>query len=192
MAKYLLINEKLLEKNNLNVDELILLYKNFNKIIKLINNSSNFQFISNLADKDFLTFTVKNDYIIPTLKKKGIDLLKILMIEVNDNNHIKQVEEISKNLRLKWKGLKPGSMGSPEAITEKLNKWMISNPEYTAEQIYKAADLYLSKEGSNIKYLQRADYFVYKTENGITNSRLSAYIDEIDDFEEDGWTNELR
>jgi len=83
-------------------------------------------------------------------------------------------------------------LGSPDAIKEKLNKWMVSNPEYTPEQIYKAADLYLSKEGSNIKYLQRADYFVYKTENGITNSRLSAYIDEIDDFEEDGWTNELR
>lgn len=192
MTKYLLINEKILDKNDIDVDDIIYLYKNYNKKVALKNTLSNFQFIDKLNSKSLLTYIVKDDIIIPTLTKSAVDLLKTLMIEVNDNNHISNVDEVAKKLRLKWKGLKAGSMGSPEAIVEKLNKWMMANPQYTPEQIYKAADLYLSKEGSNIKYLQRADYFVYKTENGITNSRLSAYIDEIDDFEEDGWTNELR
>ena len=192
MAKYLLINEKILSKNDLDVDDIVFLYKNYDKLTKLVNTPSNLKFISKLSEKGFLLFTIQNDYILPILEKDAVKLLKTLMIEVNDSNYIKGIEEIAKNLRNKWKGLKAGSMGSPDAIKEKLNKWMVSNPEYTPEQIYKAADLYLSKEGSNIKYLQRADYFVYKTENGITNSRLSAYIDEIDDFEEDGWTNELR
>lgn len=192
MAKYLLINEKLLNKNDLDVDDIIFLYKNYDKVVKIKNTNYNNMFATKLNEKGFMTFIVKDDYIIPALQKKAVQLLKTLMIEVNDNNHIKGVEDLAKTLRLKWKGLKAGSMGSPEAIIEKLNKWMVSNPDYTPDQILKAADLYLSKEGSNIKYLQRADYFVYKQENGITNSRLSAYIDEIDEFEEDGWTNELR
>jgi hypothetical protein len=106
-----------------------------------------------------------------------------------------KIKEIIRNrideYRQKWKGIKAGAMGSPRACSEKLFAWMKDNPDYTFDHILKAADLYIS-QCDNPRYVQRADYFIYKQEkNGLINSTLSAFIDSIDDHEEDGWTTEL-
>lgn len=95
--------------------------------------------------------------------------------------------------RNKWKGLKSGSMGSLQSCREKLERWMDENPGYTFDEILKAADLYINSLGGDYRFLQRADYFIYKQNSHKEDeSRLSAFIDEIDDSPQQGeWTTRL-
>ena len=81
-------------------------------------------------------------------------------------------------------------MGSPQAVKDKLTKWINNNPQYSFDDILKAADMYI-KSVNNPTYLQRADYFIEKIEKGVATSRLSAFIEEIDNHTEDDWTNEI-
>lgn len=85
-------------------------------------------------------------------------------------------------------------MGGKQACIQKLSRWMKENPEVTPEQILEAADLYLSTEGRNPQYLQRADYFIYKQDSSKEEgSRLSAYVDDllIGPTEDEDWTSKL-
>lgn len=96
--------------------------------------------------------------------------------------------------RNKWHGAKAGAMGSKQACLHKMTRWMKENPEVTPEQILAAADLYISTEGKKSRYLQRADYFIYKQESDKTAaSRLSAFVDEIlMGTTNDDWTSQLK
>ena len=69
---------------------------------------------------------------------------------------------------------------------------MSENQEYSFEQILKAADLYLSTEGRDTRFLQRADYFIYKNDIQRNEmSRLSAYIDDVTLGVTEDWTSNL-
>ena len=69
---------------------------------------------------------------------------------------------------------------------------MKENPKYTFEDILKAVDIYIDQHGFNATYLQNAEYFIFKqNSNKEESSRLSAYIDEINDIEEKDWTSKL-
>ena len=92
--------------------------------------------------------------------------------------------------RNKWKGLKPGSMGGLSSCKMKMMRWMSDNPDYTPAQILKAADIYIQSL-NNYTYLQQADYFIYKKEGYSEQSRLSAFIDEIDSSVDQDWTSKL-
>jgi len=69
----------------------------------------------------------------------------------------------------------------------------MENPEYTFEQILNASELYINTEGRNTRYLQRADYFIFKQDvHKGEASRLSAFIDELDEIPTNGdWTSTL-
>ena len=83
-------------------------------------------------------------------------------------------------------------MGSEKSCKEKLNRWMKENPKYSFEDILKASDLYLATEGANVKFLQRADYFIFKQDSYKNEmSRLSAFIDEININHVQDWTSNL-
>ena len=97
-----------------------------------------------------------------------------------------QIEEF----RNKWKGLKPGSMGSLSACKDKMKRWMFENPNYSKDQILKAAEIYIHSL-NNYNYLQQADYFIYKKDAHGESSRLSAFIDEIDNVHTEDWTSTL-
>src|SRR5690606_38510822 len=112
------------------------------------------------------------------LRQKGIDLIEMLLVDNNksikeENKNIKKSdrlinEEVNNNIkefRELWRGLKPGSMGSLQSCKDKMKRWIKDNPEYSFDDIIKAAKLYLSTEGRNIRFLQRADYFIYKQTN---------------------------
>jgi len=89
-----------------------------------------------------------------------------------------------------FKGLKPGSQGNLQSIKEKLTKWLKSNPDKTKEDIIRATKLYIHSV-DNLKYLQQADYFIYKKDANGIRSRLSDFIDEQEQPTE-GWGSVLK
>lgn len=154
-----------------------------------------------LEDKKYIKL---NDNLEAELRQSGIDLIDFLSIDsFKDFNSTKIIKKSKRTIsaevvgrineyRDKWKGLKPGSMGSKQSCIDKLSRWMENNPEYSFEDILFAANLYLNTEGTNLRFLQKADFFIYKQENNKEeSSRLSAFIDEIDIEVESDWTSNL-
>lgn len=131
------------------------------------------------------------------LRKPSLDLLESL----KNNDKLEKVvsyvtqDEIKERIqeyRNIFKGLKIGSMGSKNSCIEKLQKWVKENPEYSFDDILKAANIYIESL-SSYQYLQRADYFIYKQDkNGSINSSLSAYIDEINNNIDENWQQTLK
>ena len=80
-------------------------------------------------------------------------------------------------------------MGSPGACKEKMLRWMGENPNYTKEDILKAAKIYINSL-NNYQYLQAAHYFIYKKDGKEEDSRLSAFIEEKE-VDNTDWTTKL-
>ena len=98
-------------------------------------------------------------------------------------------DEFIEEYRNLWKGLKVGSLGSYKTCYDKMKRWMSENPNYSKEDILKAARIYI-KSLDNYQYLQQADYFIFKKDGKDENSRLSAFIDEQESNNTD-WTVKL-
>lgn len=187
----IIINLKVLKELNISFDDYISLIK-FYLFNQLPTN------LEELIDKGFIV-NISNRYII-VHKIRRILLDNLLdnskgEKEVNTTDNItKEVKSRLNEFRLKWRDAtnnrKPGIMGSKKACEEKLIQWMKENPEYSFDQVLAAADLYLDSV-ENIKYIQRADYFISKKEGTTVSSRLSAFIDEIDVYQPGQWNNEL-
>jgi hypothetical protein len=137
------------------------------------------------------------------LRQKATELLELFVgEEVELRKRKKKKKSINVDVltripefRAKWKGLKRGSMGSLQSCKDKLARWMNDNPDYTFDEILAAADAYIESLGGDYRFLQRADYFIYKQENNREeSSRLSAFIDELslEDPEAQGdWTTQM-
>jgi hypothetical protein len=199
----LIINFKILQNQDITPEELLFLYYLYTKddgsMLKI--NVS----IQELQEKQFLKIINEEETNYIELRQKAIDLIDLLTIEINiTNTGVKTIkkskrainQELENNLELfrnKWKGLKAGSMGSPKSCREKLYRWMSENPNYTIDKILKAADMYLASLSGDYRFLQRADYFIFKQENHREeSSRLSAFIDEVDTFTTEDWTSNLQ
>lgn len=198
MCKSLILDFEVLKEQNLTVIDLLHLYNIYkDEMITLygvidVDKLEDNLFIKKIEDKIYL-------------REKAIKLIEFLSIETVgsfDTEKKKKtkskrvilsvVDDKANEFRNKWRGLKPGSMGSLKACKEKLHRWMKENPEYPFEDILKAADLYLATEGANTRYLQRADYFIFKQDaHKGEMSRLSAFIDEIDETSGSDWTTNL-
>lgn len=193
--KAFIIDFNLLAEQNLSIDEyIVLLYLSDNI---LYNNSK--IILESLQEKQFIKI-ITNEKIL--IREKGKIFLELITIDcINSTNNKKITKKSSrvlnqdldtfvKEFRNLWKGLKPGSMGSESACRDKLFRWMQNNPSYTKEDILKAAKIYINSL-DNYNYLQQADYFIYKKDLNGESSRLSAFIDEIDNKIEDNWVNKL-
>ena len=66
---------------------------------------------------------------------------------------------------------------------------MKNNPDYSKEDIIKAAKIYINSL-DNYTFLQQADYFIYKKDAYGESSRLSAFIDDISKPTDD-WTSQI-
>jgi len=160
--------------------------------------------MEDLESKGFVKLTEIDHKLHIEIRQKSLDLLQLLIvdakIDINNTTIIKkssrainqELEGRLTEFRDKWKGLKPGSMGSLQSCKAKLTRWMKENPEYTFDEILKAADMYIASLNGDFRFLQRADYFVFKQENNREeSSRLSAFIDEIDEYTPENWTSSL-
>lgn len=191
--KAFILDFNLLAEQNLSIDEYLVLIHLENDII--YNNSN--RILDSLQDKSFIK-KITNEKII--LREKGKLLLELITIENIDSVKNKKItkkssrvinqdlEHFVKDYRNLWKGLKPGSMGSEQGCKDKLFRWMQNNPEYSKEDILKAAKIYINSL-DNYVYLQQADYFIYKKDLNGESSRLSAFIDEIEKKED--WTSNI-
>ena len=199
MKEAFILDLNFLKEQNLSVIEFITLLQ-LNEIdtglqldLDILHNLQEKQFVKLIIDK-FGTNTI--------IREKSKLLLDFLSIESNYSNYkekkiIKKsnrvinegFDEFIEEYRNLWKGLKVGSMGSPMACKEKMLRWMGENPNYTKEDILKAARIYINSL-NNYQYLQAAHYFIYKKDGKEEDSRLSAFVEEKE-VDNTDWTTKL-
>ena len=191
--KAYIIDFNLLAEQNLSIEEFLVL---IHLDDELYNNSM--RVLKPLEEKQFIKIINDEKIILREKGKLFIELISIEKLSSTKNNKqpVKsdrlinvELDSFINDFRNKFKGLKPGSMGSEASCKMKMYRWMKENPSYTPEQILKAADIYI-KSLNNYQYLQRADYFIYKKDGKEESSGLAAYIDEIE--VDDDWTTNLK
>ena len=192
--KAFIIDFNLNAEQNLSIDEYLVLIHLQDDIIY---NNSNLV-LTSLQDKGFIKI-ITNEKII--LREKGTLFLDLISIDSINSAKDKKITKkssrsinsdldvLAKEYRMLWKGLKPGSMGSEQGCKEKLFRWMKNNPDYSKEDIIKAAKIYINSL-DNYTFLQQADYFIYKKDAYGESSRLSAFIDDISKPIDD-WTSQI-
>ena len=188
-----ILDFNLLAEQNLSIEEFLVL---IHLDDELYNNSM--RVLKPLEEKQFIKIINDEKIILREKGKLFIELISIEKLSSTKNNKqtVKsdrlinvELDSFINDFRNKFKGLKPGSMGSEASCKMKMYRWMKENPSYTPEQILKAAEIYI-KSLNNYQYLQRADYFIYKKDGKEESSGLAAYIDEIE--VDDDWTTNLK
>ena len=199
MKEAFILDLNFLKEQNLSVIEFITLLQ-LNEIdtglqldLDILHNLQEKQFVKLIIDK-FGTNTI--------IREKSKLLLDFLSIEssysdykekkiIKKSNRVinEGFDEFIEEYRNLWKGLKVGSLGSPMACKEKMLRWMGENPNYSKEDILKAAKIYINSL-NNYQYLQAAHYFIYKKDGKEEDSRLSAFIEEKE-VDNTDWTIRL-
>lgn len=196
----LILDFNFLESSNLSLIEFITLLKiNYDQIDLEINDNV----LNNLQDKQFIKIVKDENEKIIILREKSKLLIDFLLIEgLNDGYKEKKVvkkssrsindgfEEFITQYRNLFKGLKVGSMGSHNSCSDKLSRWLKENPQYSKEDVLKAARIYINSL-DNYQYLQQADYFIYKKDAYGEQSRLSNFIDENEINNNSDWISQL-
>ena len=199
MKEAFILDLNFLKEQNLSVIEFVtLLELNEIKTGLFLDND----ILNSLQDKQFIKRIQDSFGTVNILREKSKLLLDFLSIESNYSNYkekkiIKKsnrvinegFDEFIEEYRSLWKGLKLGSMGSPGACKEKMLRWMGENPNYTKEDILKAAKIYINSL-NNYQYLQAAHYFIYKKDGKEEDSRLSAFVEEKE-VDNTDWTVKL-
>jgi hypothetical protein len=193
MKEAFILDLNFLKEQNISPEEFLLLIKSSKEEIFDYDETA-----LSLEEKGFIKNTKDNSII----REKGKLLLEFLSIDSNYSNYkekkiIKKsnrvinegFDEFIEEYRNLWKGLKVGSMGSPSACKEKMERWMKENPNYSKEDILKAAKIYINSL-NNYQYLQAAHYFIYKKDGKEEDSRLSAFIEEKE-VDNTDWTTRL-
>jgi hypothetical protein len=148
------------------------------------------------------------------LRQKGIDFIKQVdkmfqevQVEVKDKpghaltksdkvdvkSIASGINEWLEDYRNLFKGLKPGSKGDKGACLNKMVRFFQEYPEFADKDIImKAASKYIQNEAhQNYRFLQRADYFIFKLNGKEETSRLASFCDELDEVENEGMTKML-
>ena len=199
MKEAFILDLNFLKEQNLSIIEFITLLE-LNEIdtglqldLDILHNLQEKQFVKLIIDK-FGTNTI--------IREKSKLLLDFLSIEssysdykekkiIKKSNRVinEGFDEFIEEYRNLWKGLKVGSLGSYKTCYDKMKRWMSENPNYSKEDILKAARIYI-KSLDNYQYLQQADYFIFKKDGKDENSRLSAFIEEKE-VDNTDWTTKL-
>lgn len=191
--KAYILDFNVLAEQNLSIEEFLVLIHLDDELY-----NSSMCVLKPLEEKQFIKIINDEKIILREKGKLFIELISIEKLSSTKNNKqtVKsdrlinvELDSFINDFRNKFKGLKPGSMGSEASCKMKMYRWMKENPSYTPEQILKAADIYI-KSLNNYQYLQRADYFIYKKDGKEESSGLAAYIDEIE--VDDDWTTNLK
>lgn len=202
MKESLVLNFQVLKDLNISIDEFLYIYKVHKPELNIKETSVD---LVKLQENRFIKIITEDEKKITTLRDKSIKLIKFLTVEIDDTleedtiaikKSVRAINaEVKDNIhkfRNIWKGLKPGAMGGSKSCEIKLMRWRKENPEYTFEDILKAANIYIESLRGDYRFLQKADYFIFKQENNREeSSRLSAFIDEIDTDMNADWTSNL-
>lgn len=198
----ILIDLAMLRTNKISINEFLCLIKIKQSDINYLGNDCHYKSLEDKKLIKIITEVNNNeitvDYI---LREKGELLLKNSFTEeiLSEKKIIKKDIDSGDPLvkyRSVFKGLKPGSMGDPHACRSKLTRFMLNHPDSNIDDIIKAARLYIKSLGGDYRYLQRADYFIYKRIGKTEESRLASFLEEVSNEDigeimDDGWTSEL-
>ncbi len=173
-----LIHEKLREQNiESGYDEneaLLLLLSMYYKlpqlcisetIIKKVN-------LTKIIERDYEKSSITSDYIV----KWNIPLF-IEEEKIDDD-----WEWINTEYRVLFEKVRLDAKGDKSGCTGKMKKYFAKHPSIRKSDVIDAANMYISTfkhSGQNIKFLQRADYFISKNEKGTEMSRLDQYVEQI-------------
>ena len=158
--------------------------------------------IEGLNRKKFIKIIVKENYpdkyILRIKGKTLVEKLTNVQITmegdtVTETINLTENEILVRDIREKFKGKKTGSMGDKEALARKIDRWKKNHPDVTDKEILLAVDKYLESLNGQYRFLQRADYFVYKQNaHKDESSRLTMFVDEIRTPEENSdWTSNI-
>lgn len=188
------INKDVLEKNNLSMDEFLVLLLTYNKAnIREVKQS--------LVEKGLADFSVFDDELVISSTTK--DLITSISIDsdVKVLSKDKEFRELADKLKeLFPKGKKAGTTymwrDSTAVIARKLKTLVVKyDYQFTEEQAIKATKAYVESFNGDYTYMQLLKYFILKSlPDGEIKSDFMSYIENEGQEDElsDNWLNEMR
>ena len=188
------INKDVLEKNNLSMDEFLVLLLTYNK--------ANIQEVKqSLVEKGLADFSVFDDELVISSTTK--DLITSISIDsdVKVLSKDKEFRELADKLKeLFPKGKKAGTTymwrDSTAVIARKLKTLVVKyDYQFTEEQAIKATKAYVESFNGDYTYMQLLKYFILKSlPDGEIKSDFMSYIENEGQEDElsDNWLTEMR
>lgn len=188
------INQDVLEKNNLSMNEFLVLLLTYNK--------ANIQEVKqSLVEKGLADFSVFDDELVISSTTK--DLITSISIDsdVKVLSKDKEFRELADKLKeLFPKGKKAGTTymwrDSTAVIARKLKTLVVKyDYQFTEEQAIKATKAYVESFNGDYTYMQLLKYFILKSlPDGEIKSDFMSYIENEGQEDElsDNWLNEMR
>jgi hypothetical protein len=143
---------------------------------------------TDIVRKVNLTKIVERDYETPnSLPKFNIDLFD------KDEQVNEAWEWVDKEYRALFAKVRMDAKGDKNGCVTKMMKFFALHPEIRKDDVLTATKLYIDPflaNQQNVKYMQRADYFISKTVDGSKLSRLEQYLEQLKTFKaENGGIN---
>lgn len=188
------INKDVLEKNNLSMDEFLVLLLTYNK--------ANIQEVKqSLVEKGLADFSVFDDDLVISSTTKDLITSITIDSDVKVLSKDKEFKELADKLKeLFPKGKKAGTTymwrDSTAVIARKLKTLVVKyDYQFTEEQAIKATKAYVESFNGDYTYMQLLKYFILKSlPDGEIKSDFMSYIENEGQEDElsDNWLNEMR
>lgn len=188
------INKDVLEKNNLSMDEFLVLLLTYNK--------ANIQEVKqSLVEKGLADFSVYDDELVISSTTKDLITSITIDSDVKVISKDKEFKELADKLKeLFPKGKKSGTTymwrDSTAVIARKLKTLVVKyDYQFTEEQAIKATKAYVESFNGDYTYMQLLKYFILKSlPDGEIKSDFMSYIENEGQEDElsDNWLNEMR
>jgi hypothetical protein len=200
---------KNLLNNNIDFQEYVLLYSLYNKNIDIICDYHDVEpytnyIISNLTQKQFICRIVQNENKISLedlysnnlrLTSKGELIFKEFVKSAPSNEKLipYKVSWIEEYYDLFPKGIKSGGFyvrSSIQDCSNKMNKFIIDNPQFTKDIILEATKNYINDcKARNYDKMKLAPYFIIKDGTSMLSGYCEAYVQGIND-NQDTYSND--
>lgn len=188
------INKDVLEKNNLSMDEFLVLLLTYNK--------ANIQEVKqSLVEKGLADFSVFDDTLVISSTTKDLITSITIDSDVKVLSKDKEFKELADKLKeLFPKGKKAGTTymwrDSTAVIARKLKTLVVKyDYQFTEEQAIKATKAYVESFNGDYTYMQLLKYFILKSlPDGEIKSDFMSYIENEGQEDElsDNWLTEMR
>lgn len=188
------INKDVLEKNNLSMDEFLVLLLTYNK--------ANIQEVKqSLVEKGLADFSVFDEDLVISSTTKDLITSITIDSDVKVISKDKEFKELADKLKeLFPKGKKAGTTymwrDSTAVIARKLKTLVVKyDYQFTEEQAIKATKAYVESFNGDYTYMQLLKYFILKSlPDGEIKSDFMSYIENEGQEDElsDNWLNEMR
>ena len=188
------INKDVLEKNNLSMDEFLVLLLTYNK--------ANIQEVKQaLVEKGLADFSVFDDELVISSATKDLITSITIDSDVKVLSKDKEFKELADKLKeLFPKGKKAGTTymwrDSTAVIARKLKTLVVKyDYQFTEEQAIKATKAYVESFNGDYTYMQLLKYFILKSlPDGEIKSDFMSYIENEGQEDElsDNWLTEMR